>query len=234
MEELSNGKSYTKKDEYMFKDGNKGAILQRDKQTVAIAPHVPCGVISPDQLRTIANVVEKYKAAALKITSAARIAIVGIKQEDIDNIWSDLGMNPGHAVGLCIRSLKACPGTAFCRLAKQDSLTIGMKLDKLYHGMFLPNKTKMAVSGCSNQCAENCIKDISLSGKNKGWVLMAGGKGTSKPRLADEIAEGLDSDQALIMIAKVISFYKENAKKRERIGTMIDRIGLVEFKAGLL
>jgi NAD(P)H-nitrite reductase large subunit len=42
----------------MLKLGEKGAIPQRDKTTYAIAPHIPCGVISPEQLRTIADVAE--------------------------------------------------------------------------------------------------------------------------------------------------------------------------------
>ena len=69
----------------MLKDGEKGAVLQKGKETYAIAPHVACGVITPENLRKLADVAEKYNAAALKITSAARIAVVGLKEEDIDN-----------------------------------------------------------------------------------------------------------------------------------------------------
>lgn len=217
-----------------LKDGEKGAVLQRDKESYAIAPHTPCGVVSPAQLRNLADVAEKYEAAAIKVTSASRIAIVGIKEADIDNAWKDLELSTGHAVGLCVRSIKACPGTTFCRLGKQDSLSVGMKLDEMYHGMELPSKTKMAVSGCNNQCAENCIKDISLVGKVDGWTLMVGGKGTSKPRLADTLAEKLDTDQALALIEKTVKYYKENAKKFERMGKMIDRIGLDTLKSGVL
>ena len=218
----------------MLKDGEKGAVLQKDKKTFAIAPHFPCGVITAEQLRIIADIADKYNAAAIKLTSAARIVLVGIKEENIDNVWAELGIPIGHAVGACVRSIKVCPGTTFCSLAKQDSLGIGMKLDKIYHGMELPSKTKMAVSGCNNQCAENCIKDISLIGRKKGWILMAGGKGGVKPRLADTIAEGLNSEKALQLIAETIVFYNKNAENTERIGKMIDRIGLDTFKSKIL
>jgi len=218
----------------MLKDGEKGAVVQRDKETFAIAPHVPCGVITKEQLRSIAEVAEKYDVAAIKVTSAARIALVGLKEEDVDRAWEDPGMARGHAVGLCVRSVKVCPGTAFCRLAKQDSLAVGMKLDEIYHGMELPSKTKMAVSGCINQCAENCIKDISLVGKKNGWTLMAGGMGTGKPRLADVLAEDIGTEEALELINRVTDYYKDNAKKHERIGKMIDRTGLEALKAAVL
>ncbi len=218
----------------MIKDGEKGAVLQRDKETFAIAPHIACGVVTPDQLRKLADAAEKYDAAAIKITSAARVALVGIKEDDIDSVWNDLEMEKGHAVGLCVRSVKACPGTTFCRLGKQDSLGMGMKLDERYHGFELPSKTKIGVSGCLNQCAENCIKDIALLGKKDGWTVQIGGKGTSKPRLADVLVEDLDSDAALVMLDKVVNYYKENAKKHERVGKMIDRIGLEEIKKALV
>lgn len=218
----------------MLQDGEKGVILQRDKETYAVAPHVPCGVITPELLRKLADAAEKYNVAAVKITSAARIALVGIKEEDIDAVWQDLGMNPGHAVGLCVRSVKACPGSQFCRLAKQDSLSMGMKLDEIYHGHELPSKTKMGVSGCPNQCAETWIKDIGLVGKKNGWTLMAGGSAASKPRLAQVLAEDLNSEEALKTIEKIIDFYKENGKKLERIGKMIDRVGFETFQAAIL
>jgi NAD(P)H-nitrite reductase large subunit len=214
----------------MLKLGEKGTILQRDKETYAIAPHIPCGITTPAQLRNIADVAEKYNAQALKLTSAARIAIIGLREEDIDPVWAELGMSPGHAVGICVRSIKACPGTQYCRLGLQDSLGMGMRLDGKFHGMELPGKMKMGVSGCTNMCAENCIKDISLVGKKKGWTVMAGGIGTKKPRLADDIAEALEPDAAVTLIEAIIEYYRENGKKNERIGRMIDRVGLETFK----
>ncbi|MCG8634753.1 MAG: NAD(P)/FAD-dependent oxidoreductase [Desulfobacterales bacterium] len=219
----------------MLKDGEKGVIRQRGKENIryAIAPHVPCGVVKPDQLRNLADVADKYKVSELKITSAARIAVIGIEEEDVDGVWKDLGMDPGHAVGLCVRSIKVCPGIQYCRLANQDSLEMGMKLDSIYHGMVLPSKMKMGVSGCKIQCAENCIKDISLYGTPKGWAVMIGGNGSARPRLADLLIEDLSAQEAEDMVAKVIAYYKEHSK-RERMGRMIDRIGLDTVKAALL
>ena len=143
----------------------KGAILQRDKETYAIAPHIAGGIIDPASLKKIAEVAEKYKAAALKITSAQRIAIVGLKPEDLDGAWADLGMKPGAAIGLCVRSVKICPGTTFCKRGLQDSVGVGLKLDEKYHGMEMPSKFKIGVSGCPNSCAEPAVKDLGLMGK---------------------------------------------------------------------
>ena len=95
----------------MLKLGEKGAILQRDKETYAIAPHIPCGLVTPQLLRTLADVAEKYDVQAIKITGATRMALLGLKEEYIDAAWSELHLDIGAAVGLCVRSVRTCPGT---------------------------------------------------------------------------------------------------------------------------
>jgi len=218
----------------MLQDGEKGVIIQRDKQSYAVAPHIPCGVVKPQTLRKVADVAEKYNAAALKITSAARIAIVGIDEKDVDDIWSELGMSPGFAVGLCVRSVKACPGTTFCKRGIQDSLTLGLELDEKYHGLELPGKLKIGVSGCPNQCAETCIKDVGLVGMPKGWKVLVGGNGGAKPRLSKELAKNITTEEALELVEKIIEYYKDNARPHQRLGSMIEKMGFDEFKAAML
>ena len=205
----------------MLNDGEKGVIIQRDKQTYAVAPHIPCGVVSGDTLRKLADVSEKYQAKALKITSASRIAIVGINEKDVDAVWSELGMPPGFAVGLCVRSVKACPGTTFCKRGMQDSLSLGLKFDEKYHGLELPGKFKIGISGCPNQCAETCIKDIGLVGMPNSWRLLVGGNGGAKPRLSKELAKNITTEEAIELTEKIIEYYKTNARPHQRLGAMI-------------
>lgn len=218
----------------MLEDGDKGVIIQRDKETYAVAPHIPCGVVSPATLRRIADVAEKYKAAALKITSAARIAIVGLKEDQVDDVWKDLEMTAGAGVGLCVRSIKACPGTTFCKRGMLDSLTMGLKLDEKYHGLETPSKLKIGVSGCPNQCAETCIKDIGLVGAKSGWRLFVGGNGGPKPRLSQELTRDLSDEDAMALIDKIITVYKEKGTPKQRIGAYIDNMGFDEFKKLIL
>jgi NAD(P)H-nitrite reductase large subunit len=208
----------------------KAAILQRDGETYAIAPHIPGGIVYPETLRKIADIAEKYGAAALKITSAQRIAIVGLKEEDLDAAWGELNLKPGAAIGLCVRSVKICPGTTFCKRGKQDAVGLGLKLDEKYHGMQLPSKFKMAVSGCPNSCSEPAIKDIGLMGTAKGFTLSVGGSAGPRPRLGNVVAKDLTEEQALDLVEKIINFYK-GYKKPRRIGEVIDEIGLEKFKA---
>lgn len=209
---------------------DKGAVLQRDKETYAIAPHLTAGLITSEQLRKLADVAEKYEAKAIKVTGAQRIALVGIKEEEIDSAWRELGMKPGAAVGLCVRSIKVCPGTTFCKKGLQDSVHVGSKLDELYHGMNLPNKLKIGVSGCPQSCADNHIKDIGIFGMPKGWNVQIGGKGGLKPRLADKIAINISEEKLFLLIEKIIKVYAENATPKERLGDYIERIGIDKVK----
>jgi NAD(P)H-nitrite reductase large subunit len=208
----------------------KGAILQRDKQNFAIAPHIPGGLITDvNLLRKLADVAEKYNVQAVKITSAQRIALVGLRAEDLDQVWAELGMVPGAAIGLCVRSVKICPGTDYCRIGMQDAVGVGLKLDEKYHGKQLPYKFKMGVSGCPNNCSESSIKDIGLTGMQKGWRVLAGGFVSGlKPRMADVIAAGLNDEEALALVDRIIDWYRDQGKPK-RLGRVIDDVGLARF-----
>ena len=210
----------------------KAAIIQRDGETYAIAPHIPGGIVYPETLRKLADIAEKYGAAALKVTSAQRIAVVGLKEEDLDSAWGELGMKPGAAIGLCVRSVKICPGTTFCKRGKQDSVGLGLKLDEKYHGMQLPSKFKMGVSGCQNSCSETIIKDVGIVGTAKGFNVSVGGNAGPRPRLGEVVATDLSEEQVLDLVERIINFYKGYGKPK-RIGSMIEEIGIEKFKEGI-
>ncbi len=166
-------------------------------------------------LRTIADTADKYEAAAIKLTSAQRVCIIGLKEDDIDNAWDDLGMKPAAAIGPCVRSIKICPGTTFCKRGQQDAVTLGLELDEKYHGMQLPSKFKIAVSGCMNSCSEPAVRDIGIMGTPKGYTVMVGGNAGIRPRLGDVIADELNDDEVKELVDTIVSFYKTHAKNIE-------------------
>lgn len=211
----------------------KGAILQRDG-TYAIAPHLPGGIITdPDLLIRLAETAKKYKCPALKVTSSQRIALVGLKKDDVDAAWQDLGMKPGAAIGLCVRSVKFCPGTTFCKRGQQDSVGLGTKIDEKFHGMTLPSKFKIGISGCPNQCMDSMMIDFGAIGMPKGFKIYVGGNGGRKPRLGQLLSEDLPANQVFSLLERIISFYKDQAETNERLGDFIDRIGFDSFKSAV-
>ncbi|HKJ05653.1 MAG TPA: NAD(P)/FAD-dependent oxidoreductase [Geopsychrobacteraceae bacterium] len=204
----------------------KGAVVQRDRESYAITPHLPAGLVTPDQLRRIAAAAEKFKVHTIKLTSAQRIALIGLAEEDLDAVWQDLDTPQGRPVGLCIRSVKVCPGTDCCKRGLQDSINVGLELDRRFHGRQLPWKMKLAVSGCPNDCAEVCLRDIGLIGSPKGWHLMVGGNGGSQPRLSRRLLEHLpDKDQALAAVEHLLDWFAAQDRKC-RMGKLVDEAGL--------
>lgn len=213
----------------------QGAILQRDKETYAVVPHIPGGILLDfDYLHKIAEVAKKYGAKAIKMTTSQRLAIVGIKPDDIDKVWKELGMTKGAASGLCVRSVKICPAIHFCKFGQQDAVAVGLSLDELYHGMILPSKFKIAVCGCMNSCTEPAVKDLGIMGTPKGFTVMIGGNAGIKPRIADVLIQNIKQEEVLPLVNKIIIYYKNNGRKYERFGKMIERIGIEEVKENIL
>jgi len=210
----------------------KGAILQRDRESYAIAPHIPGGFTNTATLRKICDVADKY-GAELKITSAQRIALMGVKEEDLDAIWAELAQDQGAPIGLCVRSVKICPGTTHCKRAVQDSASLGLKIDRIYHAMELPNKMKMGISGCLLSCSESAVKDIGVLGTNKGWRILVGGNAGPRPRLGELLVDDVPDEAAVLeVIARVIDFYK-NSSQPGRLGKLVEEIGIEAFRGAI-
>lgn len=213
----------------------KGANLQKihnGKKTYAVTPHLPAGFVKPDMLRKYADVADKY-GGVLKLTSAQRIMITALKAEDIENVWTDLGMEPAMGFANCVRSIKVCPGIAFCKRGKQDSVKLGLELDKRWHKKEMPSRLKLGVAGCPNSCAEVYIKDIGVLGTDEGWDVYVGGSAGAHPRLADKLIESLEYEEVLRMVDIIIAYYQKYADI-ERVGQFIDRISLKKFKTDVL
>ena len=215
-------------------DAPKGAILQRDKKTYAIVPRTPAGMVSPEIMEGIMKVVRQYNIPITKITSGQRLALVGIKKEDIDPVWDALQMDVGRAIELCLHYVQACPGTAVCTYGRQDSLGLGLDIEDFFYGYQLPAKVKIGVSGCPFCCGESYVRDIGIIGKKKGWIVTFGGNSGGRPRIADVLAKDLSKDEVIELMKKCLDYYKDNAKKKERTARFVNRIGIEEMKKHLV
>lgn len=218
----------------MMSDAPKGAFIQRDKATYAIVPRTPMGLVTPELLENLARVSKKYQIPIIKITSAQRFALVGMKPEIVEEVWSELGLDVGPAVELCVHYVQACPGTAVCRFGMQDSLGLAAKLEEMFVGKDTPAKAKFGISGCPNNCGESYVRDFGAFGKKTGWTVIFGGNSGGRPRIGNVLAEGLNDDQVVELARKCFDYYIANAKPKERTARFIDRIGFEEFRKAVL
>ena len=216
------------------KESPRGAILQRDKKTYAIVPRTPVGLIRPEDLEAIARVVRKYQIPIIKITSGQRLALVGMKREEVEPIWQELKMDAGKATELCLHYVQACPGNDVCKYGVQDSLGLGMELEQFFLGRPLPAKVKIGVSGCPFCCAESFVRDIGMFGKKSGWTLIFGGSSARRPRIGDILAENLSREEAVALTGRCLDYYTANGRKRERTWQFVERVGISAVKEGVL
>jgi NAD(P)H-nitrite reductase large subunit len=211
----------------------KGAAVQRDMETYAIIPYIPGGLVDPETLRKIADVAEKYQIKIIKMNSEHRIGFYGIKEENIDAIYKDLGMEPGGLIGKCVRAVKFCTGNTSCKKGYQNTVEMGLRIDETFFKMETPNKVKISLSGCTSSCAESNVRDIGLIGTPKGWKMLVGGTCGLQTRKGKLLAQDLTNDQVINYISKILDYYKERGIEK-RMGGFIDKIGFKNFSNHIL
>ncbi|MDD1665771.1 MAG: NAD(P)/FAD-dependent oxidoreductase [Methanomicrobiales archaeon] len=215
-------------------DSPDGAILQRDGKTYAVITRTPGGMVTPDHLERVARVARKYAVNSMKITSGQRIALVGIPPEDLPGIFRDLGQDADSTGGPCLHYVRACPGTETCRYGNQDSLGLATAVEERFRGRVYPAKLKVGISGCPRCCGESHTRDIGILGTNRGWTVVFGGNGGTRPRIGDVIARNLPRDDALDLVERLLGYYRSHAKPRERTARFMERIGLDTLRSELL
>jgi nitrite reductase (NADH) large subunit len=210
------------------------ANIQKDR-TFSVVPRIYGGVTSPDELRRIADVAEKYKVRMVKITGGQRIDLLGVKKEDLPDVWRDLGMPSGHAYTKAFRTCKTCVGSEFCRFGVGDSVTLGVAIEKRYQGIEFPHKVKLATAGCPRNCSEATTKDIGAVAIEGGrWEIYVGGAAGSKVRKGDLLVTVETHDEALLHMGRFMQYYRENAKYLERTYDFVERLGIEKLRAILV
>jgi len=206
--------------------------IQKDG-SFSVVPRMWGGLTNPKELRAIADVAEKFKVPELKVTGGQRIDLFGIKKEDLPAVWKDLsdaGFVSGHAYGKALRTVKTCVGSQWCRFGTQDSTGLGVKLEQMTWGSWMPHKFKLAVSGCPRNCAEATIKDFGIVCVDSGYELHVGGNGGIKVRITDLLTKVETEAEVMEYCAAFTQLYREEAHYLERTAPWVERVGLSHIK----
>jgi nitrite reductase (NADH) large subunit len=207
------------------------ANLQKNG-TYSIVPRVQAGEITPQKLVVLGQVAAKY-GLYTKITGAQRIDLFGARVEQLPHIWKELiaaGFESGHAYGKALRTVKSCVGSTWCRYGVQDSVTMAIEIENRYRGLRAPHKIKMAVSGCTRECAEAQGKDVGVIATEKGWNLYVCGNGGMKPRHAELLARDLSEKELIQFIDRFLMFYIRTADRLQRTSSWLENLeGGIEY-----
>jgi len=214
-------------DHVPLQDTNDTFMANMQKNgTYSIVPRIPGGEITPDKLIVLGEVAKEYDLYT-KITGGQRVDLFGATLSQLPEIWEKLiaaGFETGHAYGKSLRTVKSCVGSTWCRYGVQDSVGMAITLENRYKGLRAPHKVKMAVSGCTRECAEAQSKDFGVIATENGWNLYVCGNGGMRPRHADLFATDL-SDEALIRtIDRVVMFYVRTADRLQRTSVWMENL----------
>ena len=204
------------------------ANIQKDG-TYSVVPRMWGGMTSANELRAIADVVDKFKIPAVKVTGGQRVDMLGVKKEDLPAVWADLnkaGMVSGAAYAKGLRTVKTCVGTDWCRFGTQDSTGLGIKIERFMWGSWTPAKVKMAVSGCPRNCSEATCKDVGVICVDSGYdIHFAGAAGLDIK--GTEVLGHVDTEpEAIEVIAALVQLYREQGRYLERIYKWAKRAGI--------
>ncbi len=202
--------------------------------TFSIVPRSYGGVTSPEQLRKVADVAEKYNARMIKITGSQRLDILGVKKEDLPKAWEDLDMPSGFAYTKAFRQVKSCVGTDFCRYGVGDSTNLAIDMEKAFENLYTPAKVKMGCSGCPRNCAEASVKDIGAIAIEGGWQIYVGGAAGMEVRKGDVITTVDTKQEAYDVMMAFMQYYRENGQPKERTYDFVPRMGLDNIKSAVL
>jgi nitrite reductase (NADH) large subunit len=209
------------------------ANIQKDG-TYSVIPRMWGGETTADELRRIANAVDKYKIPTVKVTGGQRIDLLGVKKEDLVGVWRDIGMPSGHAYAKALRTVKTCVGSEWCRMGTQDSTQMGKDLERAMWRMYAPHKVKFAVSGCPRNCAESGIKDVGIIGVDSGWEMYIAGNGGIKTEVAHFFTKLKTSEEVLEYTGAFMQLYRKEGWYLERTVHYVGRVGLDHVKKRIL
>ncbi len=209
------------------------ANIQKDG-TYSVIPRMWGGETTSSELRRIADAVDKYKIPTVKVTGGQRIDLLGVKKEDLQAVWKDIGMPSGHAYAKALRTVKTCVGSEWCRMGTQDSTQMGKDLERAMWRMYAPHKVKFAVSGCPRNCAEAGIKDVGIIGVESGWEMYVAGNGGIKTEVAHFFTKLKTPDEVLEYTGAFCELYRQEGWYLERTVHFVSRVGLDYVKKRIL
>jgi nitrite reductase (NADH) large subunit len=212
------------------------ANIQKDG-TFSVVPRMWGGLTTPDELRAIADVADRFKIPTVKVTGGQRIDLLGVRKEDLPAVWAQLnsaGLVSGAAYAKGLRTVKTCVGSEWCRFGTQDSTGLGVKLERFMCGSWAPAKVKLGVSGCPRNCAESTVKDIGVICVESGYDIHIAGAAGLHVRQTDLLGHVDTEDEAIEYIAAFMQMYREEAGYLERVWKWVENAGLDKVRAAIM
>jgi len=220
----------------------RGFLRQRQDGFFVLRTRMSSGVYKKEDLEKIAEIARKYARGFVHATTRQGLEVPFVKFEDIPKAEKEL-RDAGIAVGTSgprLRTTTLCPGNNWCKQGLIDTFSLADRLEKelgIACGMDLPHKFKISISGCPNMCTRPNASEIGIHGqidistpeKRAGYAVYIGGCGGRSPRAGFKLDKVFTEDEALSLVSRVVLFYKNKAKPRQRFAVLIEETGKENF-----
>ena len=220
----------------------RGFLRQKQEGFFLFRTRMSSGIYRREQLDKVSQLAQEFGRGFVHLTVRQGIEIPFIKFQDISEVElliKSVGVNNG-ASGARLRATTVCPGNNWCRQGLINTFAFSDRIENelgLKCGLDLPHKFKINISGCPNTCTRAQQSEIGLHGaldlsskdKRIGYVIYLGGCGGKTPHTGFKLDKVFSEDVVLLIIKKVVNFFKVNAKPKQRLAVFIEEIGKEKF-----
>lgn len=208
-----------------FEDVN---IKRLSDGTYSVTPQLLGGKVTSEELKKLANMMDKYKIADIGITPEQRIQLKGIKEESIHAVCSELRLS--SVATNTVRLMNTYFSEQECQCHTDDrSLNLSIELEKELEFLLTPHKLVISVSGCKHKEVDMRTKDICVIGDGLGWEIYVGGS-LSPLKQGELFTVAAHELMAKQMICGLIQYYRETANYLEQLGDWVERVGLIHIR----
>jgi sulfite reductase beta subunit-like hemoprotein len=223
----------------------QGVYGQRQPDVQMIRVKLPFGGVSPDQLETFADVVERW--APLKkghITTRQNIQIHHVPLRDAAELIREIsaaGLSSREGCGNTVRNVTADPWAGVCHDELFDPTPYAGAYVRYFvrhpTTQLMPRKVKTAFTGSDTDRALTGIHDVAFIARErdgvKGFEMRVGGGTSIMPRIAPtlidfvraEDGEYLKYTEAVLRIFDRQDWLRVN-RARARLKVLVDKIGI--------
>jgi sulfite reductase (ferredoxin) len=213
-------------------DGGKTAVLEPeelDDRYFMLRVRIDGGQLSTEQLRTIADISNRYARGTADVTDRQNVQLHWIQIEDVPAIWEALenvGLDTTEACGDTPRVILGCPLAGLDGDELIDATPEIAAITEQYVGdpafSNLPRKFKSSISGCSAQCTHHEINDVAFAAVRHpgtgevGYDLWVGGGLSTNPMIAKRLGTFVKPSQVPEVWAAVASLFRDYGYRRLR------------------
>ncbi|MFD1701799.1 NirA family protein [Methylopila henanensis] len=180
---------------------------------------LPLGKLTCGQMRSLADLSERYGDGDVRLTVWQNLLISGVKDADVaafEQTVADIGL--ATSASNVRAGLVACTGNRGCKFAASDTKgfadLIANHVDGI--GLAVDTPVNIHVTGCHNSCAQHYIGDIGLIGAKvpindedtvEGFHLHVGGGFGSDATIGRELLRDVKGEDCPAVVEKMLRGY---------------------------